>query len=71
MNVLQQNQAESIILSYKLDKIRNYIESRIKIVDPIVKNELLVITKMIAEYECVPAGWTLETPLVPLEGVND
>lgn len=66
MNILQQCQAESVILSYKLDKIRNYIESRIKIVDPIAKNELSVILNMISEFETVPAGWSLETPLVPL-----
>ncbi len=66
--------SETKILSYKLDKIRNYILNRLEVVDPIAKNELKVILNFISNYEHVPADWTLINPLVNMptsEGGND
>lgn len=59
-----QTGAEKIVLEYKLNKIREYINGRKNIVDPITKIEFEILLKMIDTYEEVPIGWTLETPLV-------
>lgn len=64
-DILMQSQAEATVLEFKLDRIRKRIEDRIGIVDPITKVELQVLLSMIAEYETIPAGWSLERPLVP------
>lgn len=64
--ILQQAQAESIILSYKLDKIRKHINNRLINADPIVKNELLMIQSLISQYETVPSNWKLETSIVEI-----
>lgn len=66
-NVLMQQQAEVKILEYKLDRIRKHLNNRINIVDPVTKAELSAILGIICEYEIVPAGWNLETPLVPIQ----
>lgn len=63
-DLLQYNQAEATILSYKLDKIRKHIEKRMETVDAITKNELQAILMIISQYEVVPAGWSLKDPLV-------
>ena len=70
-NVLMQNQAERIVLEFKLDKIRARLEERIKIVDPITKAELQYILNMISTYEIVPAGWDLKKPFVTEVGENN
>lgn len=62
-NFIQLN-AEKIILEYKLDKIRKFIENRLTIVDSITKNELTVILDMIKQYEKVPQNFELTKPLV-------
>lgn len=62
-NFIQLN-AEKIILEYKLDKIRKFIENRLTIVDSITKNELTVILNMIKQYEKVPQNFELTKPLV-------
>jgi len=59
--------ADNKILLYKLNKIRNHIESRSKIVDVVTKNELAVILDMISQFEVVPNDWTLDKPLVVKE----
>ena len=63
-NNLQYVIADNKILLYKLNKIRNHIESRSKIVDVVTKNELAVILDMISQFEVVPNDWTLDKPLV-------
>lgn len=65
-DVLMQSQAETKVLEYKLNRIREKLESRVNIVDPVTKVELQVILAMIEEYEVVPAGWNLERPFVPV-----
>lgn len=55
---------EKKILEYKLDKIRNFIESRINIVDSVTKNELNVILNMIKQYEHVDSTFELSKPLI-------
>lgn len=62
--ILMQSMAETRILEFKLDKIRNHINSRLNIVDPICRNELSIIMSLIEKYEVVPADWKLETSLV-------
>lgn len=69
--ILQQAQAESIILSYKLDKIRKHINNRLINADPIVKNELLMIQSLISQYETVPSNWKLETPIVEISNKEE
>ena len=69
-DLLQQSQAEATILSYKLDKIRNYIESRINNVDTITRNELSAIMNMISKYEIVESNWVLKKPLVELNDLE-
>lgn len=59
-----QSEAENKVLEYKLDKIRNFIESRLNIVDSITKNELNIILDMIKQYEQVPNNFKLEKPIV-------
>ena len=59
-----QSEAEKKVLEYKLDKIRNFIESRLNIVDSITKNELNIILDMIKQYEQVPNNFKLEKPIV-------
>ena len=66
-NNLQYVIADNKILLYKLNKIRNHIESRSKIVDVVTKNELAVILDMISQFEVVPNDWTLDKPLVVKE----
>ena len=66
-NNLQYMIADNKILLYKLNKIRNHIESRSKIVDVVTKNELAVILDMISQFEVVPNDWTLDKPLVVKE----
>ena len=66
-NALLQSQAETKVLEYKLNCIRQRLEERIKIVDSITKAELQYILAMIAKYENVPAGWVLEIPFVTEE----
>ena len=63
-DLLQCNQAEAKILSYKLDKIKKHIEKRMETVDAIAKNELQAILMIISQYEIVPADWSLKDPLV-------
>ena len=50
-DVLMQSQAETKVLEYKLNRIREKLESRVNIVDPVTKVELQVILAMIEEYE--------------------
>lgn len=66
-DLLNTSIAESKILSYKLDKIRNHINSRIPYVDPVVKTELNVILDIIKAYEFVPQNWELTKPLVEIK----
>lgn len=63
-DVLRQSQAESIILSYKLDKIRKHTNQRLSIVEPVTANELKTILNLISTFENVPANWSLEEPFV-------
>ena len=64
MNSFIQSEAEKKVLEYKLDKIRNFIENRLNIVDSVTKNELNVILNMIKQYEQVPINFELEKPFV-------
>lgn len=59
-----QTGAEKTVLEYKLNRIREYIDNRKNIVDPITKVEFEIILNMIAAYEEVPNKWTLDVPLV-------
>lgn len=59
-----QTGAEKTVLEYKLNRIREYIDNRKNIVDPITKVEFEIILNMIATYEEVPNEWTLDVPLV-------
>ena len=61
-----QTMAEIKVLEYKLDKIRKHISKRLNEVDPIMKAELASILDLISFYECVPADWKLDQPLVKL-----
>ena len=63
-DLLMQNQAEVKVLEFKLNRIRQRIEERLPIADPISKAELRYILHMISEFETVPAGWNLEKPFV-------
>lgn len=57
--------AEKKVLEFKLDTIRNYINSRLSTIsDPIVSNELKSILSLIGKYETVPPNWELSTPIV-------
>ena len=56
--------AEIRVLEFKLDNIRTFINRRKEIVDPIVRNELENILKLISKYEVVPANWNLDIPFV-------
>lgn len=68
-NNIQLN-AEAKVLYYKLDRIRNHIESRIDSgIDAITSAELVYILDMISAYETVPAEWELEKPLVPINNI--
>lgn len=65
-DMIQEYQAEALILAYKLNKIKQYINSRIKTVDPITRNEYNVILNIIKKYDYVNADWTLDEPLVEI-----
>lgn len=70
--MIQQVMAEVKVLEFKLDSIRKHIENRLKIVDPIVANELKTILALISKYEdSIPVGWTLDKPLVEIKTEED
>ena len=68
--LLMKHQAEVKVLEFKLNRIRQRLEERIKIVDPITKVELQYVLDMISTYEQVPVNWILEKPFVT-EEVNN
>ena len=57
--------AENRVLLYKLDKLRNHINSRIPLVNPQTKGEMEFMLKMIERFEDVPVSWELTEPIVP------
>lgn len=59
--------AEAVVLSYKLDRIRSHIERRLSVVDDITSSELKYVLKMISDFETVPAEWQLQKPFVVKE----
>lgn len=70
--MIQQVMAEVKVLEFKLDSIRKHIDNRLKIVDPIVANELKTILALISKYEdSIPVGWSLDKPLVDIKSEED
>lgn len=70
--MIQQVMAEVKVLEFKLDSIRKHIDNRLKIVDPIVANELKTILALISKYEdSIPVGWSLDKPLVDIKAEED
>ena len=69
-SVVPESNAKTLVLLYKLDKIRNHIESRIEVVDPITKSELQFILNMIHKFEVVPENYKLTKPLVPESNIH-
>ena len=66
--MIEQVLAEVKVLEYKLDRIRTHINTRLSTTDdPIVENELKMILNLISNFETVPAGWKLSTPLVDVK----
>lgn len=66
--MIEQVLAEVKVLEYKLDRIRTHINTRLSTIDdPIVENELKMILNLISNFETVPAGWKLSTPLVDVK----
>lgn len=63
--------AEVTILTHKLDAIREHIERRLSVVEDETASELKYILGIISRYECVPASWSLTTPLVTERSTND
>lgn len=62
---VQENNAKTLVLLYKLDKIRNHIENRMEVVDPMTRSELQFILNMIHKFEDVPEDYKIMKPLVP------
>lgn len=52
------------VLEFKLQRIKNHLESRLQVADGPTAVELKRILQMIGEFETVPAGWQLSKPLV-------
>lgn len=62
---MQELYANVKVLEYKLNRLRDHIESRLSALEggP-TEVELRVLLNMIKEFEVVPAGWQLTKPLV-------
>lgn len=69
-SAVPENSAKTLVLLYKLDKIRNHIENRLEVVDPLTRSELEFILNMIHKFEEVPENFKTSKPLVPESNIT-